>query len=455
MKKILHKIKTYKKPFLIAWVWLLILIFFLLYIYLFHNHSDQKIDLLSANIAHNEIWSVWLTQEQMEVLHTTYDRENDVTIAKSLLQQYLAQAKYKEAYELLQTVENKNQLTDIPQNIPWLVWFNYNVSLSKMSDEMSSREKKSPQKDLYTALYLLSKKDYQGFEDMMKNMKLPWNSLYDALSNAKQTYQWLQDAPSYYYTWLLATTLMEAGYVPLTEILANDILETDKNYILSYELLSQIAIKKRNYQIAIELLKKLLTLDPTHIARTSFFLWMSYYHIQDYVNALVYLNQVHDQQYINDAIRYMILSYYHTQQLDRMMEWFRYLLSEQKLHTDDFILLFDIAFYEPYMKYGSGATFDVAKKYALPIIIPFIDSCRKSIQSVAPYVCKYWEAGWYLSQNKPEKALKDLLYTVKTYPHPTVFQALWDYYASIQDEVKAQHYYMKALMSRNDAEIMK
>ena len=90
-------------------------------------------------------------------------------------------------------------------------------------------------------------------------------------------------------------------------------------------------------------------------------LYNRYYHTQDYTNALVYLNQVTDQQYINDAVRYMILSYYHTQQTDRMMDWFRYLLSEQKLHKDDFILLFDIAFYEPYMKYGSGATFDIAK----------------------------------------------------------------------------------------------
>lgn len=445
--------KTYKKAFIIAWTWLLVLIFLLLYMYLFHNRTEVKSVDLPANIAHSEIWTVWLTDEQIAVLHTTYDRENDVTIAKSLLQQYISQAMYKEAYELLESVEAKKQLQLLPENIPGLVWFNYNISLSKTSDEMTDWEKKSSQKDIYDALYILSKKDYVWFEKKMQGLQnLAWNWLYDSLIKAKKTYESLKEVPSYYYTWLLAATLMEWWYTPLTEILANDILQTDENYILSYELLSQIAIKKHNYQIAIELLKKLLTLDPNNIARTSFFLWLSYYHTQDYTNALVYLNQVTDQQYINDAVRYMILSYYHTQQTDRMMDWFRYLLSEQKLHKDDFILLFDIAFYEPYMKYGSGATFDIAKKYALPIIIPFIDSCRKSIQSVAPYVCKYGEAGWYLSQNKPEKALKDLLYTVKTYPHPTVFQALWDYYTSIQDETKAQHYYMKALMSRNDTE---
>lgn len=85
------------------------------------------------------------------------------------------------------------------------------------------------------------------------------------------------------------------------------------------------------------------------------------------------------------------------------------------------------------------------------LIVPMIDSCRKRIQPIAPAVCKYGEAGWYISQKKPEKALKNLLYSTKMYPHPAVFQALGDYYISIQDTAKAESYYMKAMMSRADS----
>lgn len=422
--------------------------------YLFHNDTntqqnwEKKVDIAARNIGVE-----WLTPEQVDILKNTYNRENDIIIAKSLLQQYVQQAKYADAYELLWDIQDKWQLAQIPWHLPAFISFNYNVENSKWKDNMSEWEKDSTLYDFYKVLYLLANKQYDEFEKQLELLQpSDTNPLRESLLQTKKTYQSLKDTPSYYYTGLLAATLMEAWYTPIAELLAKDILSVDKNYILSYELLSQIAIKKHNYEEAISYLQTLLKIDTQHITRTSFFLWLSYYHSADYTNALVYLNQVRDPQYIYDAVRYMILSYYHQWETERMMDGFRYLLSEQKLHTNDFTLLFDIAFYEPYMKWGSWATFDIAKQYALPVIIPFIDACRKSVQSVAPYVCKYGEAWWYLSQNKPEKALKDLLYITKTYPHPTVFQALWDYYTSIKDISKADHYYMKALMSRADIE---
>ncbi len=468
MRKIVHKIKhkiiaikdhvIQKKRlyFMMTCIAVFALMFVSLYVYLFHSGADSLLATQDIDAIHTPPGFEWLTPSQVTILKNTYNRENDIVIAKSLLQQYITQAKYKEAYDLLISVQKKDQLSQIPGHLPAFIAFNYNIETGKWVDNISGWERSSQLAGMYDALYLLADKKYPEFEAKLQSLdptvSIP---LRDSLLQTKQTYKSLKDAPSYYYTGLIAATLMEAGYIPLAKSLATDILSVDKNYILSYELLSQIAIKKHDYTEAISLLKTLLTLDTQHIARTSFFLGLSYYHTADYSNARVYLNQVRDPQYIYDAIRYMILSYYNQGEEERMMDWFRTLLSEQKLRPSDYTLLFDISFYEPYMKWGSGASFALAKKYALPVIIPFIDSCRKDIEAVSPYICKYGEAGWYLSQNKPEKALKDLLYIVKTYPDPTVFQALWDYYTSVKDTAKADHYYMKALTSRADIEGVK
>jgi hypothetical protein len=75
---------------------------------------------------------------------------------------------------------------------------------------------------------------------------------------------------------------------------------------------------------------------------------MTYYYSKDYDNALVYFNQVREEQYVYDAIRYTILIHYQQKEYKDMMDGFRYLLTEQKLNTNDVALFFDIVFYEPY-----------------------------------------------------------------------------------------------------------
>ncbi|MEI7478494.1 MAG: hypothetical protein WCJ81_08770 [bacterium] len=142
------------------------------------------------------------------------------------------------------------------------------------------------------------------------------------------------------------------------------------------------------------------------------------------MQAGVYFNQVRDLTYLDDTIRYLILIAHQQKDTETMMNWFRYLLSENKVNENDFTLLFDIAFYQPYMNGGATGDFSLSHDYALKVIIPYIDACRKKYAANKPFVCKYGEAGRYLAQKTPEKALQNLLYLTQTYPHPIVYQAL-------------------------------
>jgi hypothetical protein len=105
------------------------------------------------------------------------------------------------------------------------------------------------------------------------------------------------------------------------------------------------------------------------------------------------MTQVKDPNYIYDALRYIILISYTQESYDVMMDTFRRLLQEKKTTPADYVLLFDMVFYEPYRnRQTHGATLNLSEKYALSVVIPYIDSCRKVIASSLPYVCKYGEA---------------------------------------------------------------
>lgn len=171
-----------------------------------------------------------------------------------------------------------------------------------------------------------------------------------ALQQADQTYLTLKSAPAYYHTGLIAATLMQAGYIPYAASIAQDLLKADDTYILAYEILSQAAIKQQHYTDAIMYLQKLFTLDKQHVERTAFFLGMSYYFSHDYDQALLYLQQITDVTYLYDAQRYMILTFYQQGMSEQMMDGFRMLLHAKKLIPTDYVLLYDIIFYEPYRR---------------------------------------------------------------------------------------------------------
>lgn len=406
-----------------------------------------------AEIQQSPEWVFWFTNNQIISLYKIYQRDWDEKIAKSLLQYYISIGDYSGWYELLEEINKKWHLESIYEPTIWFVIFNYAIANGIRWSEIDY-EKWNIDWDVKTfhdTLTLLIKNDYTWFNTSLielSNTNVLYKNIISILLSSKKNFSALKDPPPYYQAGLYAATLMEAWYMPLAWLIASDIIRTDKKYILSYEILSQIAIKQKKYDDAIKYLKILFSLDSQHIARTAFFLGKSYFWKWDYSNALVYLNQVADEQYMTDAIRYMILTYHAQNNIDKMMNGFRYLLTEKKLTPGDYLLLYDIVFFEPYTK--KLVNNNIIAEYELKIIIPYIDSCRKNIAKSAPYVCKYGEAWRYLSQNKPEKALMDLLYLTKTYPHPTVYKALWDYYTLQWDNEKAQWYFVKSLITSAD-----
>lgn len=405
-----------------------------------------------VTLATSPVGSVGLTQSQVVIMERMYQEDIDVDVAKTLLHHYTSQWDYQKARDMLMTMQEKKQLALLDQQIVQLVAYNaaYN---GKETDLLSSPLVSDTDWRTASLLSAIAQERYGDVDIMITDSlqtKDPTPSpLWISLQQAKKTFATLQAAPSYYYTGLLAAALMEGGYLPYAQALAERVLENNPWYILAHEILSQAAIKQWKYDQAIKHLKELISLDRQHLQRTSFFLWLALYNVGQIDEASLYFQQVNDPIYKYDALRYMLLIAYQEQSFDRMMDMFRTLLQDKKATTSDYLLLYDIVFYEPYRRthqQTSWETYSLAQQYALSIIVPYIDSCRKYLISVAPYVCKYGEAGWYISQGKLDKAILDLVSVSKSYPNPRIFHAIWDYYLAKWNKKTAETFYKKSLL---------
>lgn len=457
--------KKYKKKH----IWILLLVILLAFFFVMRllkiSEPVQQVSQISQEkveeIKNTPEWQIELTPVQVVSLYDMYKRDKDIKIASSLLQYYIAIGNYVSWYALLLDIEKNDQVKDMYAPTMWFIVFNYAVD--QWTDwkeiDFERRNVDADTKSFHDSLTYVIRTDFSWFESQLRELEktnVLYKNVIKTFLTSLHTFSSLKEPPVYYKEWLIAATLMEAWYYPLAWLVANNILRVDKKYILSYEILSQKSLKQKDYWSAIKYLNILFGLDRQHISRTAFYLWKAYYRQWEYSNALLYLNQAVQKEYIYDAARYIILTNYKLGNTEKVMEWFRFLLTEQKLTPNDYLLLYDIVFFEPYVVM-SNQTWDaqnkpktIAQEYALKIILPFIDSCRKKIAKNHSYVCKYGEAWRYLSQNKPDKALRDLLYLTKTYPHPTVFKALWDYYALQWDADKAQQYFVKSLITSAD-----
>jgi hypothetical protein len=406
------------------------------------------------NITMSQENQLTFTESQLNSLYTLYRKEWDVSVATSLLQYLLSIWDYVWAYGVLEEIAENQQLSELYSPLVAFAVFNHALDSNLRWDQVDKKKRSISWDDesFHDALMFLTKSDFTWFTNRLVELQktnVVYKNLISTILASRSTFDQLANPPQYYEAGLIAAVLMESWYMPLAWMMAKNILQSDKKYILSYEILSQIATKQKKYDDAIKYLTILLSLDTQHISRTAFFLWKSYYWKWDYTNALLYLNQVVDDRYRHDAVRYSIFVHRDQKNITKMMDWFHTLLIDKKLLPSDYLLLFEIIFYDPYMIWSGQ--WEVAKQYWLKIIVPYIDSCRKNIAKTDPYICKFGEAWRYLSQNRPEKALNDLLLLTKTYPHPSVYKALWDYYARAWDTQRSEAYFMKSLLSTADS----
>lgn len=181
-----------------------------------------------------------MTKEQAFALQQNYAEEKDRNVAKVLLKYYISTNNFSSAYDLLAQMKENNHIASLSKDVTVFVAFNYDIQLSLaqktpakntlLKDEILNSSL-AGEKDMYALLYLLYEKNYSAYDEKLvalsKDKGVHTGAIVSSLLYAKQTYKTLKEAPSYYYTGLIALSLLQGGYFPLAKAMATDVLRED------------------------------------------------------------------------------------------------------------------------------------------------------------------------------------------------------------------------------------
>ncbi len=298
---------------------------------------------------------------------------------------------------------------------------------------------------MYNGLLAVYKDDTDTFYKNIGSLSgsKQFEGIVQGIQSAKNTSKDIEANVPYYKDALSALVLLQQGYFRVAQKRAVSVRQQDSKYVLPYQILAQAALLQAHWQEAGQYFDALLKLDNTHNDQYHFGLCRSYFWQGSYDNAILHCKQVKDKNNAQDALRYVVLSYYQTKNREGMMDTFQVMLNKQKPSENDYYTFFDVVFYQPYV---TDKDYSHIQQYYISVILPYLDHCVTTFGATKD-VCRYGQAGFYLYKNEIAKAYKDLLYLASRHPSSYVFRALGSYYESDGQEDKAKAYYLKSISS--------
>lgn len=277
--------------------------------------------------------------------------------------------------------------------------------------------------------------DYSQFIPQLKETIINYNNQ-----------KWM---PSYYKDALVALISMKNWYFSIANKLAIDTVLKDDDYILPYQILAYSNFLTKNREKAISYLYDLWSLDIENKDKYDFYMWISYYWFWDYEKSIMTLLQISDKStYKWDIYRYLLLDYEKLGQTEKMVQIRQKLLWEDSLMESDFKYFFDYSFYKPFSLWENSKVFMWYEQMSYD----FISKCYDKFWYKND-TCIYWEV-WLDIVNKSRTSVEEnLLYLSQNYPSSSIYQALGDYYKSINEKEKSKEYYIKAIsLSENSTQ---
>lgn len=251
-----------------------------------------------------------------------------------------------------------------------------------------------------------------------------------------QIYETSRGSPKYYFQALVALDLLKFWYFWIAKNIAEQVYIQDSSYILPLQILAYSYFYIWNYQQAIKYFEKLKQEDQSSQNDYNFFLWVSYYWLNDYVKALLLLDLVkQDSPYYLDALRYRLLSYFAIKDKENAIKTIEKML-KYKLSYVDYYNIF---------KYLLFRCKDCYKKNTR-LIISLIKSCYKDVDEQYQYVCWYWKWNLFLKAWKKDLAVKYFKLLTDYFQDPYIRNTLATYYEKKWDYRKARFYYLRELL---------
>lgn len=418
---------------------------------------------LSNNVQYTASDAEWLwnIREKIVVLEQIYSQQRTQEVTQLLLDAYMLDNQFDKAKAFYNSLPDaiKSYLSN------WLlfeIWINsfsqtteteYN-SLKILLWEYQKKKVFPESKILYyqTAFDLIDRNYVQAQNEMQWLVWTKYQDFVVAIQSAFNQYLSLKDVPEYYQDWLVAYQLMNQGFLAWAKKMAIRLVNEHPDYILPHQILANADFIMWKRDSASRYFTDLLLLDRQEKSSYLYYLWICYYHLWDYSNAVLYLSQITDSKILLDSDRYLILSYIALGETDRIFVWWQRLLWYPSIKASDFYSFFEEAFWKPYRKWGES----YYMKQNMKLVQDYLSVCSLSLKWDNVQVCTYGQLWLYAIQNTPltEDMQLELARLARKYAKVELFQLLWDSAVRKWESEEATAQYMRALWLTTSTEEM-
>ena len=398
-----------------------------------------------------------------EYLRNQYRSDpNTIENTKKFVNQLVQEFEYDEAYAVIQSGGFSLQQSLDP-HIVLHILFNSELINNKDKDlqtiqafiDQSYKEQRITDKEQqrYSSLIILLQGDKEKFLTILR--ELHTNNMTGAISDVIQTLQQRvnqaqqgRDIPAYYSDGMITLWLFEHGYTIISKQLSLQLLASYPNYILPQQILAYSHIILKERREAKSYFLNLMNSDNSNSTTYQFFVGVSSYRMNDYVNALLYLNQIPSNTTLStDIIRYKILSYIAIKDYNKLVKQFVELLWKADLRASDMLLFWEQAVFEPYSK---NTDYEILNK-DWSLLQLYNKRCISS--EFKNNLCTLWEIAERIVSKQYYQLNDTIIPIVNNYPYAYLYIALWDSTRSLTDKEIAKKYYVQAMSLTKDPQI--
>ncbi len=394
--------------------------------------------------------------QDLSVLEYLYTKNKNPEILQPLVEKFLQYYQFDKAnqYLTLLTQEAGDYFTlkIDPRQVLYTRFHNSTIDLDSANSlddifiliqDYRARDMLTQDDELfYKGLKSLWMYDYSGASASFFKITDPrYKDFIASYESSLATFVKIKNPPPYYRDGLVSLTLLKNGYFSFAKRLALRALLTNKEYILSYQVLAYANFLTHNRESAKDYFLKLADFDTNNNFLYKFLIGICYYRYGDYEQSVLYLNQVTDPGLQIDAYRYMLLSYIQVEDITNMIRIWQNILGNSLLQASDFSLLFDHMFYFPFR---SGKPFDLYTENP-QLADLYLGKCSALFTGSQADVCMYGEVWLQLAKQNLSWMWQKLLSLAQNYRQSHLYHLLGDYYFSLKQYPMAKEYYIQAL----------
>lgn len=389
-------------------------------------------------------YAMYPTKENALALITQLSREFEYDAAYTVFKDLDFTTQYQlDPHLVLRILFNSSLISDKNKDILTIQTF--------IDQSFSQKTITSDEQQRYMSLLWLTQWNMTWFFFTLKSLSSTGylgDTIKTLQSRIAQAQQW-RDIPAYYTQGMLTLGLFEHGYIILSQQLSLDILKSYPNYILPKQILwyTHIILKQRREAKAYFL--DLITFDPANSAYYQFFVGVSSYWMQSYVDAILYLTQIPSDFAVIDVTRYKILAYLQLKDPVKVVKSMKELIGKTDIRSADFLLFWEQAIFEPYMKKWDYVILNQDNT----LLDAYLKRCNEG--SFDKDVCMLWEIWQQVILKQFYQLDQMIVPIIDKFPHAYLYTILGQTYASQSKNEEAKKYFVKALSLTKDEQIKK